>query len=189
MLSKGLDFDNVSLVGILNADMMLNFPDFRAHERAFQLMVQVSGRAGRSKKQGKVIIQTYNPNHTILQQVSINDYESMFIEQLEDRRIYKYPPYCRIIKITLKHKDYSKVNEGAEWLAISLRSVFKDNVLGPEFPVVSRIRNQYHKNILLKIPVNQSLVKTKLVINKIKTTFLSTKDYRAVRVLINVDNY
>ena len=189
MVTKGLDFRHVKLVGVLNADQLINFPDFRAYERSFQLLQQVSGRAGRTDIRGKVIIQTYNPNHTILQQVSINDYESMFIEQLEDRCIYKYPPYCRIIKITLKHKDYSKVNEGAEWLAISLRSVFKDNVLGPEFPVVSRIRNQYHKNILLKIPINQSLVKTKLVINKIKTTFLSTKDYRAVRVLINVDNY
>ena len=189
MVTKGLDFRHVKLVGVLNADQLINFPDFRAHERSFQLLQQVSGRAGRTDIRGKVIIQTYNPNHTILQQVSVNDYESMFAEQLEDRRIYKYPPYCRLIKLTLKHKDYNKVNDGAEWLAISLRRVFKVNVLGPEFPVVSRIRNQYHKNILLKIPQNQSLVKTKAVINKIKTTFLSTKDYRAVKVLINVDSY
>ena len=105
MLSKGLDFDNVSLVGILNADMMLNFPDFRAHERAFQLMVQVSGRSGRSKKQGKVLIQTYNPYHQILQQVSSTDYAAMYKEQLEDRWQYHYPPYYRLVKITLKHKD------------------------------------------------------------------------------------
>ncbi|MDB4851800.1 primosomal protein N', partial [Flavobacteriaceae bacterium] len=108
MLSKGLDFENVSLVGILNADMMLNFPDFRAHERAFQLMVQVSGRAGRSKKQGKVMIQTYNPYHQILQQVSITDYTTMYKEQMQDRWQYHYPPYYRLIKITLKHKDYQK---------------------------------------------------------------------------------
>ena len=189
MVTKGLDFRHVKLVGVLNADQLINFPDFRAHERSFQLLQQVAGRAGRTDERGKVIIQTYNPHHTILQQVSINDYESMFVEQLEDRRIYKYPPYCRIIKLTLKHKDYNKVNEGAEWLAVSLRHVFKDNVLGPEFPVVSRIRNQYHKNILLKIPQNQSLVKTKSVLQKIKMSFSSTRDFRAVRLLINVDNY
>ena len=189
MVTKGLDFRHVKLVGVLNADQLINFPDFRAHERSFQLLQQVAGRAGRTDKRGKVIIQTYNPYHTILQQVSLNDYDSMFVEQLEDRRIYKYPPYCRIIKLTIKHKDYNKVNEGAEWLATSLRNVFKENVLGPEFPVVSRIRNQYHKNILLKIPQNQSLVKTKSVLQKIKMSFSSTKDFRAVRLLINVDNY
>ena len=189
MVTKGLDFRHVKLVGVLNADQLINFPDFRAHERSFQLLQQVAGRAGRTDTRGKVVVQTYNPYHTILQQVSINDYESMFVEQLEDRRIYKYPPFCRIIKLTIKHKDYNKVNEGSDWLAIRLRHVFKDNVLGPEFPVVSRIRNQYHKNILLKIPQNQSLVKTKSVLQKIKMSFSSTKDYRAARLLINVDNY
>ena len=189
MVTKGLDFRHVKLVGVLNADQLINSPDFRAHERSFQLLQQVAGRAGRTDTRGKVIIQTYNPYHTILQQVSINDYDSMFVEQLEDRRVYKYPPYCRIIKLTVKHKDYNKVNEGAEWLATSLRHVFNANVLGPEFPVVSRIRNQYHKNILLKIPQNQSLVKTKTVLQKIKLSFSSTRDFRAVRLLINVDNY
>ncbi|MDC1355608.1 primosomal protein N' [Flavobacteriaceae bacterium] len=189
MVTKGLDFRHVKLVGVLNADQLINFPDFRAHERSFQLLQQVAGRAGRTDTRGKVIIQSYNPHHTILQQVSINDYQSMFVEQLEDRRIYKYPPYCRLIKLTLKHKDYNKVNEGAEWLATSLRHVFNANVLGPEFPVVSRIRNQYHKNILIKIPQNQSLTKTKSVLQKIKLRFLSTRDFRAVRLLINVDNY
>jgi primosomal protein N' (replication factor Y) len=189
MVTKGLDFRHVKLVGVLNADQLINFPDFRAHERSFQLLQQVAGRAGRTDTRGKVVIQSYNPHHTILQQVSINDYQSMFVEQLEDRRIYKYPPYCRLIKLTLKHKDYNKVNDGAEWLATSLRHVFKENVLGPEFPVVSRIRNQYHKNILIKIPQNQSLIKTKSVLQKIKLRFLSTRDFRAVRLLINVDNY
>ena len=189
MVTKGLDFRHVKLVGVLNADQLINFPDFRAHERSFQLLQQVAGRAGRTDIRGKVIIQTYNPYHTILQQVSINDYKSMFVEQLEDRRIYKYPPFCRIIKLTVKHKDFNKVNEGSEWLATRLRLVFKDNVLGPEFPVVSRIRNQYHKNILLKIPQNQSLTKTKAVLKKIKMSFSSTPNFRAVRLLINVDNY
>ena len=110
MLSKGLDFENVSLVGILNADTMLNFPDFRAHERGYDMMVQVSGRAGRSKKQGNVAIQTYNPFHQILQQVSTTNYTEMYKEQLQERYQYKYPPYYRLIKITLKHRDYNKVD-------------------------------------------------------------------------------
>ncbi len=189
MLSKGLDFRNVSLVGVMSADTLLNFPDFRAHERSFQLLLQVSGRAGRTKKRGKVLIQTYNPYHQILQQVSVNDFEAMFVEQLEERRQYQYPPFFRLIKFTFKHKDYTRVNTSADWFATSLQNVFGKFVLGPEFPPVARIRNQYHKNVLLKIPQNQSLDKTKDVIRKIRKTFASIKDFSGVRVLINVDNY
>jgi primosomal protein N' (replication factor Y) len=189
MLTKGLDFRNVKLVGIMNADNMLNFPDFRAHERSFQLMLQVSGRAGRTDKRGKVLIQTYNPFHRILQQVSNNDYADMYKEQMEERRNYKYPPIFRLIKITLKHKDYNKVSVAADWYAKSLRQTFKENVLGPEFPPISRIRNQYLINILVKIPPTQSLGKTKEAIGKINNSFLSIKDFRVVRVILNVDNY
>lgn len=189
MLTKGLDFRNVKLVGVMNADNMLNFPDFRAHERSFQLLMQVSGRAGRTDKRGKVLIQTYNPFHNILQQVSLNKYQEMYTEQINDRYNFKYPPIYRLIKITLKHKDYNRVNTSADWFAKSLRMVFKTNVLGPEFPPVSRIRNQYHKNILVKIPNKQSLSKTKEAIIKINNSFSSVKDFRAVRVILNVDNY
>ncbi len=189
MLTKGLDFRNVKLVGVMNADNMLNFPDFRAHERSFQLLLQVSGRAGRTDKRGKVLIQTYNPHHNILQQVSTNNYVQMFKEQMDDRYNFKYPPVYRLIKITLKHRDYNKVNVGADWYAKSLRQVFKQYVLGPEFPPVSRIRNQYHKNILVKIPNKQSLAKTKAAILKINTSFSSVKDFRPIRVILNVDNY
>ncbi len=189
MLSKGLDFRDVSLVGIMNADNLLNFPDFRAHERSFQLMQQVSGRAGRTKKRGKVLIQTYNPFHQILQQVSVNDYLGMYNDQIEERHQYKYPPFYRIIKITGKHKDYNKVNDATLWFVKSLRTIFKENVLGPEFPPISRIRNQYHKNILIKIPQGQSLTKTKEAIKKIKISFSSIKEFSGVRILINVDNY
>ncbi|MCK7591825.1 primosomal protein N' [Subsaxibacter sp. CAU 1640] len=189
MLTKGLDFRNVKLVGIMNADNMLNFPDFRAHERSFQLMLQVSGRAGRTDKRGKVLIQTYNPYHRILQQVSVNNYQEMYKEQMDERYTYKYPPIFRLIKVTLKHKDYNKVNVGAEWFAKSLRQAFKTNVLGPEFPPVSRIRNQYLINILVKIPPQQSLPKTKEVIAKINNSFMSVKDFRPIRVIVNVDNY
>lgn len=189
MLSKGLDFRNLKLVGIMHADSMLNFPDFRAHERSFQLMQQVSGRAGRTDERGKVLIQTYNPFHKILQQVSEHNYKSMFEEQLEERYQYKYPPYYRLIKITLRHRDFNKINEGADWFSRSLKQVFKQNVLGPEFPPVARIRNQYNKNILVKIPPGQSLNKTKEAINKIKNSFLSVKEFRPIRVILNVDNY
>ena len=189
MLSKGLDFDNVSLVGILNADTMLNFPDFRAHERAYQMMVQVSGRSGRSKKQGNVAIQTYNPYHQILQQVSITDYKTMYKEQLQERWQYKYPPYFRLIKITLKHRDYNKVDSGVNWLFKALYSSFGENVLGPTAPAVARIRNQYIKNIVIKIPPKQNLMKTKNQVSKIKNTFEAVKDFRPIRFVIDVDAY
>ena len=189
MLSKGLDFDNVSLVGILNADTMLNFPDFRAHERAYQLMVQVSGRAGRSKKQGNVAIQTYNPYHQILQQVSTTDYQAMFKEQLQERWQFKYPPYYRLIKITLKHRDYTKVDSGINWLFKALYNSFGEHVLGPTAPVVARIRNQYIKNVVIKIPPKQSLANTKNQIQKIKNTFESVKEFRPIRFIIDVDAY
>ncbi len=188
MLTKGLDFKNVSLVGVLNADNMLNFPDFRAHERSFQLIQQVAGRAGRSLKRGKVLIQTYNPHHQILQQVSVNDYQSMYKDQIEERHQYKYPPFYRLIKITCKHKDYQKVNDGSLWLAKSMRSLFKEFVLGPEYPPVARIRNQYHKHILIKIPQGQSIKQTKLAIHKILNKFAIIKEFSGVRILINVDN-
>ncbi|MEW7291717.1 replication restart helicase PriA [Aquimarina sp. 2304DJ70-9] len=189
MLSKGLDFRNVSLVGIMNADNLLNFPDFRAHERSFQLMQQVAGRAGRTKKRGKVLIQTYNPFHQILQQVSVNDYLGMYKDQIEERHQYKYPPFYRLIKITGKHKDYNKVNDAMNWLAKSLKNIFNENILGPEFPPISRIRNQYHKNILVKIPQGQSLLKTKEVIKKIQISFATIKEFSGVRIIINVDHY
>ena len=189
MLTKGLDFNNVKLVGVMNADNMLNFPDFRALERSFQLILQVAGRAGRLDERGKVLIQTYNPYHRILQQASTNDYVGMYNEQMDERHNYKYPPIYKLIKITLKHKDYNKVSTASSWLAKSLRQVFNDFVLGPEFPPVSRIRNQYHKNILIKIPQKQSLKKTKEAIIKINNSFFSIKEFRAVKVILNVDNF
>ncbi|MDN3593929.1 replication restart helicase PriA [Zunongwangia endophytica] len=187
MLTKGLDFRNVNLVGVMNADNLLNFPDFRAHERSFQLMLQVAGRAGRTKKRGKVLIQSYNPHHQIIQQVSTNDYSSMYKEQLQERYNYKYPPYYRLVRLSLKSRDFSKTNDAADWIAKAMQNVFKQHVLGPEFPPVARIRNEYYKNIMLKIPQNQSLGKTKAVLNKILISFNSIGAYRSVRVIVNVD--
>ncbi|MCP9200145.1 primosomal protein N' [Gramella sp. GC03-9] len=187
MLTKGLDFRKVGLVGIMNADNLLNFPDFRAHERSFQLMLQVAGRSGRTKKRGKVLIQSYNPHHRIIQQVSTADYKEMYKEQLEDRYQYKYPPYYRLVRLTVRCRDFSKTNEAAEWLSRSLNSVFDPYVLGPEFPPVARIRNEYYKNILVKIPQKQSLGKTKRIIQKVLNSFKSIGAYRSVRVVANVD--
>ncbi|WP_324721235.1 replication restart helicase PriA [Salinimicrobium sp. HB62] len=189
MVTKGLDFRNVRLVGIMNADTLLNFPDFRAHERSFQLMLQVAGRAGRTQKRGLVLIQTYNPHHQIVQQVSTNSYLEMYKEQLEDRRNYKYPPFYRLIRISLKGRDYSRVNEGADWLATSLKNTFRENVLGPEFPPVARIRNEYYKNILIKIPQRQSLSKTKDLLGRVLQSFKAIGAYRGVKTVINVDPY
>lgn len=189
MLAKGLDFDNVSLVGIMNADNMLYHPDFRAFERSFQMMTQVSGRSGRSEKQGKVIIQTYNPNHNTIQQVTVNDYLGMYNEQLYDRKIYKYPPYFRIIKLTLKHRDFDKLKEGSIWLYQVMSQNLNMPVLGPEEPAISRIRNEYIRTILIKIPQNTPIAGTKKTIQKILNSFEAVAQYRAIKIIINVDFY
>jgi primosomal protein N' (replication factor Y) len=189
MLAKGLDFDNVSLVGIMNADNMLYHPDFRAFERSFQMMTQVSGRSGRSEKQGKVIIQTYNPDHNTIQQVTNNDYAGMYKEQLYDRQIYKYPPYFKIIKITLKHRDFDKLKEGSMWLYQVIIQNLNIPALGPEEPAINRIRNEYIRTIILKIPKNTSIVGTKDMIQKMLSSFDSVAQYRAIRVGVNVDFY
>ncbi|MFM7018309.1 primosomal protein N' [Flavobacterium sp.] len=189
MLAKGLDFDNVTLVGIMNADNMLYHPDFRAFERSFQMMTQVSGRAGRAEKRGKVIIQTYNVNHNIIQQVTNNDYAAMYKEQLYERLIYKYPPYFRLIKLTLKHKDFEKLKEGSMWLYQVLSQNLQIPVLGPEEPGINRIRNEYIRTIMVKIPQDGALVSTKKTIQKILNSFEAVAQYRSIKVTLNVDFY
>ncbi|CAD0009745.1 replication restart helicase PriA [Flavobacterium chungangense] len=189
MLAKGLDFDNVSLVGIMNADNMLHHPDFRAFERSFQMMTQVAGRAGRSEKQGKVVIQTYNPNHNTIQQVTNNNYLGMYKEQLYDRQIYKYPPYFRIIKLTLKHRDFDKLKEGSMWMYKVLSQNLNMPVLGPEEPAINRIRNEYIRTILIKIPQNLPLAGTKKTIQKMLNSFEAVPQYRTIKLAVNVDFY
>jgi primosomal protein N' (replication factor Y) len=189
MLAKGLDFDNVSLVGIMNADNLLFHPDFRAFERSYQMMTQVSGRSGRSEKQGKVIIQTYNPNHNTIQQVVNNDYEGMYKEQIYDRKIYNYPPYYKLIKFTLKHRDFDKLKEGSMWLYQVMKLNLAIPVLGPEEPPISRIRNEYIRTILIKIPITQPLQGTKKTIQKMLNSFDLVSQYRSVKVTVNVDFY
>ena len=188
MLTKGLDFRNVGLVGIMNSDTLLNFPDFRAHERSYQMLTQVAGRAGRTEKRGKVIIQTYNPFHQILQQVTTGDYQTMYKEQLYERELYHYPPANRIIRITFKHKEYNKLNDAAEWFTRSLKNMGSLWVLGPEYPPVPRIRNQYIKHVLLKIPRKSSLDQIKNSIKRIEKSFNAIAKYKGVRVIYDVDH-
>lgn len=189
MLAKGLDFDNVSLVGIMNADTMLYHPDFRAFERSFQMMTQVAGRSGRAEKLGKVIIQTYNPLHNTIQQVARNDFEGMYKEQLYDRQIYKYPPYYRLIKITLKHRDFDKLKEGSMWLYQVMSQSLAMPVLGPEEPAVNRIRNEYIRTIMIKIPQDKPIGGTKKMLQKVLNSFEAVAQYRAIKVSTNVDFY
>lgn len=189
MLAKGLDFDNVSLVGVMNADNMLYHPDFRAFERSFQMLTQVAGRAGRSEKRGKVIIQTYNPIHNTIQHVTHNDYFGMYQEQLYDRKIYFYAPYYRLIKITLKHRDFEKLKEGSMWLYQVMSQNLNVPVLGPEEPGISRIRNEYLRVILIKIPQKENLGLVKSKISKMLNSFEAVAIYRAIKTVVNVDFY
>lgn len=187
MLAKGLDFDNVSLVGIMNADNMLYHPDFRALERSFQMMTQVAGRAGRSQKQGKVVIQAFNIYHNIITQVTGNDYANMFREQVHERRIYHYPPFSRMVRIFFRHRDFEKVKKGSEWVASVLRQHLSVPILGPEEPSVSRIRNEYIRTLLIKIPNEAPLTGTKKTIRKILDSFEGIAEFRPVKVTVNVD--
>lgn len=189
MLAKGLDFRNIGLVGVMNADSLLHFPDFRAHERSFQLLQQVAGRAGRTRKRGKVLIQTFNPYHQILKQVSVNDYQGMSKEQLDERYQFKYPPYFRIVKIEFKDKNITRAQNASFWFAKALANKFGENILGPEAPPVGRVRNKFIFNVLIKIPRDQSLEATKKYIANVERSFNAIKEFASVRVNIDVDNY
>ncbi len=187
MVTKGLDFDNVSVVGILNADSLISYPDFRSFERSFQLMSQVSGRAGRKFKRGKVIIQTHNPNHAVIRYVIDNSFDLMFRSQLEERRKFKSPPFYRIVEVQLQHKDEGFLNQATDDLAAGLRQTLGKRVLGPEFPIVSRIKNLYLKNILIKLERTQE---THLLKDKIAAAidFFRTQSlFKAARVVVDVD--
>ncbi|MCQ2283508.1 MAG: hypothetical protein MJZ57_01250 [Bacteroidales bacterium] len=187
MVTKGLDFDRVSVVGILNADALLSFPDFRAFEKAYQLLAQVSGRAGRKEVPGKVVIQTYQPRHPALKYVESNDFSAMYQSQMAERRDFHYPPVARLIKITLKHADEQVVNKAADALALPLRQTFSGKVLGPEFPLVSRIQNYYIKDFWLKLPKDNTLAQHKRQLQQILRDFQSIPQFKAVRCVINVD--
>lgn len=187
MVTKGLDFDNVSVVGILNADNMLSYPDFRSPERSFQMMAQVSGRAGRKNKRGKVIIQTYNPYHSVIRDVIDNDYAKTYKDIIQERINFKYPPFYRLIEIRLKHKDYSILNVASSKLADQLRAHFGELVLGPEYPIVSRIKNLYIKHILIKTKKTNQLGKAKSELKEILEQFNKEKSFTGVYIIVDVD--
>lgn len=187
MVTKGLDFGNVALVGILNADSMLNYPDFRSFERSYQLMAQVAGRAGRKNKRGKVIIQTYNPGHAIINNVVNNNYQAMYTAQLDDRRSFNYPPYFRLIELTLKFKDIDVLNEGAKVVAEKLYEQLGNRVLGPEFPLVARVRNEYLKTIMIKTERETSTAAVKKIINDVFINFKTQPVFKQVKLQIDVD--
>jgi len=187
MVTKGLDFDHVSTVCILNADNMLSFPDFRSEERSFQLMAQVSGRSGRKKKRGTVIIQTYNPAHPIIQSVVKNNYTGMYGYQLAERRKFKYPPFYRLILLKVKHRNADLVNKAASELAKKLTRVFGNRILGPEYPPVARIMNQYLKHVLIKVEVESSVLSAKSRLLEILGEFYQKQEFHPVKVLIDVD--
>lgn len=189
MVTKGLDFDRVSLVGILNADNLLNFPDFRAYERSFQLMSQVSGRAGRRDRQGMVIIQTSKPDHPVIQQVVKNDFLSLFREQLVERNQYRYPPYYRLVRISIKHRNENTAGVAAKQLADNLRVFFKGRVLGPEPPQIFRVQNLFIEDILLKLERNLALPKAKDVIVQEINRIKEYKPYGSLFVSVDVDPY
>jgi primosomal protein N' (replication factor Y) len=189
MISKGLDFENLTVVGVLNADNLLNYPDFRAHERSFQMLEQVSGRAGRRQKQGKVVIQTFDPSNIIIRQVLRHDYEGMFRMQADERNTFNYPPFCRMIKINLRHKDKNLLNMYADILGADLRSMFGKRVLGPEFPLISQVQSWFIKTILLKIEREKSQVRAKQMIHEALARLGREKGASGLKIAVDVDPY
>ena len=187
MITKGLDFKNVGLVGVINTDHFLNFPDFRAHEKAFQVLTQVAGRSGRSGERGSVYLQTYQPDHPIIINVINNDFDKMYAKQLIEREDYKYPPFVRLIRITMKDKSFDKLNSSSDWINKAIRANFKGLILGPVYPEISRIKNKYHKEFLVKLTDLKDLNTFRSKFQLIMKSFDSISKYRSVKVIVDVD--
>ncbi|MCR5589205.1 MAG: primosomal protein N' [Bacteroidales bacterium] len=187
MVTKGLDFEHVSVVGIVNADNLINYPNFRSFERAYQQMTQVSGRAGRHGDAGQVIIQTYNPGHQILQKVEDNDYEGLYHDQDNERRVFRYPPYYRLVEITLKHRDNEVVSAAADWFATELRGTFGQRVMGPEYPLVSRIRALYLKTITVRFERNEAIADAKKLMMQMVDELVKQDGWARVAIHFDVD--
>jgi primosomal protein N' (replication factor Y) len=189
MLSKGLDFDNVSLVGVLDADSMLHFPDFRAFERSFQLISQVSGRAGRRKKRGKVIIQTMDPDHPVIRYICDNDYESLYQEQMEERQLFGYPPFRRMIRISFRHRIPSILDAATDIAGKELKRIFFSRVYGPQYPPVRKVHDTFIKQIILKIEREASYEKARELLKEVLDTISGNEVYKSIRISIDVDPY
>ena len=187
MVSKGLDFDKVSVVGILNADTMLNYPDFRAFEHAFMMMAQVSGRAGRKGKRGLVILQTRQPDLSLIRQVVHNDYDTFFKDMLDERRTFRYPPFYRLVAVYLRHKDDSTVSTAAVELASRLRQWFGNRVLGPDKPAVAKVRQQHIRKMVLKLENGIDMKKVRKYLLLAQSQILTDKRYASLQVYYDVD--
>ena len=187
MVSKGLDFDHVGLVGVIQADDLLHYPDFRSYERCFQLLTQVSGRSGRKNERGKVILQTFDPNHWVLKKVMEYDFKSLYKQELTDRKHFKYPPYFKLIKLVLMHKNSSYLIAGANDLSIVLKKRLGERVLGPEFTIIPRINNYYKQQILLKVENALSLSKVKEFVQLSINGWSSKEGNKSIRVKVDVD--
>lgn len=187
MVTKGLDFEHVSTVGILNAGTMLNQPDFRSYERAFQMMEQVAGRAGRRGTQGHVVLQTYDSDVSTIRQVVAHDYNAMFDEQLEERRLFNYPPFCRLVHIYVKHRDETVVERMSADMARSLTQVFGDRILGPDTPAVARVQGLYIRKFILKIELSASITEARRRLRELQAHFLSLPQYKSAIVYYDVD--
>jgi primosomal protein N' (replication factor Y) (superfamily II helicase) len=188
MVTKGLDFDNVAVVGVLGADSLVKFPDFRASERAFQLLTQVAGRAGRKKKQGLVLIQAFNPDHPVIKDVLADDFEGFINRELKERELFKYPPFNRLIAISLRHKDDKIVHQAAAQFAKMLRSKLKERVMGPVIPNIARIRGYFGQDILLKIEKSASVLADTKQLIRLSTEILNGKPgFGQVQVVVDVD--
>ena len=187
MVSKGLDFDRVSVVGILNADSMLNYPDFRSYERAFQLMAQVAGRAGRKSKRGLVVLQTKQPDLPLIHEVVTNDYQRMFGEQIEERNMFRYPPFFRLIYVYLKHRKQEVLDQAADRMASVLRQGLGERVLGPDLPPVSRIQTLFIKKIIVKVEQQASLSKVRTYLRQVQRMMIEDERFRSLLVYYDVD--
>ena len=187
MVSKGLDFDRVSVVGILNADSMLNYPDFRSHERAFQLMAQVAGRAGRRNRQGLVVLQTKSPDLPLIRQVLDNNYRELYEDQLTERRLFRYPPFYRLIYVYLKHRKEEVAEQAAAQMAIYLRNGLGDRVLGPDKPPVARIQALFIRKIMVKVEQEASLQKIRLYLTEVQRAIVADERFRTVNVYYDAD--
>jgi primosomal protein N' (replication factor Y) len=187
MVSKGLDFDRVSIVGILNADSMLNYPDFRSYERAFQLMAQVAGRAGRKNKQGLVILQTKSPDLPVIHQVMRNDYEGLYLDQLAERQLFRYPPYYRLIYVYLKHRKESVLEQASDMMAQYLRSALGDRVLGPDKPPVARVQTLYIKKMIVKVEQTASMAKVRDYLLSVQRAIAEDERFRSLIVYYDVE--
>lgn len=187
MVSKGLDFDNVSVVGILNADTLLNYPDFRASERAFQLMAQVAGRAGRKSGQGKVYLQTRQPENPIIPLIVGNNYLQFYDNQLSERMMFHYPPFYRLVYVYMKHRDCRILDEFSEHIACRMREIFEHRVLGPDLPPVARIQQLFIRKIVLKVESNLSQYRINEALEALQTELLSDKKYKSITMYYDVD--